>query len=152
MADHEKVRRKAEKGKSIRQVAAIPYRLNAEGQPEIMVITSRTTQRFVVPKGWPMKGKSGRKAATIEARQEAGVLGKTLKKPAGSYSYWKRISTCFVRIDVKVYLMSVSEVVPKWEERKRRRRAWLSPSEAAVLIDEPELASMVASIDSLIAA
>lgn len=152
MADHEKVRRKAEKGKSIRQVAAIPYRLNDVGRPEVMVITSRTTKRFVVPKGWPMKGKSGRKAATIEARQEAGVLGKTLKKPAGSYSYWKRVSNCFVRVDVKVFLMTVSEVSLKWEERKRRRRAWLSPSEAAMLIDEPELASMVAAIDSLIAA
>jgi hypothetical protein len=150
MPDDDKVRRKAETGERVRQVAAIPYRLNSEGEPEVMVITSRTTKRFVVPKGWPMKGKSGRKTATIEARQEAGVLGKTLKKPAGSYSYWKRMSKCFVRVDVKVFLLTVSEVIPKWEEHKRRKRGWLSPAEAALLIDEPELASLVAALGNLL--
>ncbi|TIW85952.1 MAG: NUDIX hydrolase, partial [Mesorhizobium sp.] len=104
-ATKKKAVRKAKKGETIRQVAAIPFRLNALGDIEVMLVTSRTTRRFIVPKGWPMKGKSGRKAATIEAQEEAGVLGKTLSQPAGSYSYWKRLANRFVRVDVIVYLL-----------------------------------------------
>jgi 8-oxo-dGTP pyrophosphatase MutT (NUDIX family) len=140
--------RKAKKGGRVRQVAAIPFRLGENGGIEVMLVTSRETRRFIVPKGWPMKGKSGRKAATIEAEQEAGVTGKALKKPAGAYSYWKRLSNRFVRVDVVVYLLAVTDEHADWRERKTRRRAWLSPGDAATLIDEPELATLVATLQA----
>jgi 8-oxo-dGTP pyrophosphatase MutT (NUDIX family) len=140
--------RKARKGEKIRQVAAIPFRLGEDGGMQVMLVTSRGTKRFIVPKGWPMKGKSGRKAATIEAEQEAGVTGKTLKEPAGTYSYWKRLDASFVRVDVTVYLLAVAEERADWRERKTRQRAWLSPRDAAVLIDEPELATLVATLQA----
>lgn len=145
-ASKKKVVRKARKGDRIRQVAAIPFRLNEHGDVEVMLVTSRTTRRFIVPKGWPMKGKSGRKAATIEAQEEAGVLGKTLKQPAGTYCYWKRLANRFVRVDVVVYLLEVSEELADWEESKRRQRAWLAPADAAVLIDEPDLSTLVRNV------
>jgi len=145
-ATKKKAVRKAKKGESIRQVAAIPFRLNAGGDIEVMLVTSRTTRRFIVPKGWPMKGKSGRKAATIEAQEEAGVLGKTLKEPAGTYSYWKRLANRFVRVDVIVYLMEVTEELADWQEAKRRQRAWLPPTDAALLIDEPDLSTLVKTL------
>ncbi|RUU07565.1 NUDIX hydrolase, partial [Mesorhizobium sp. M7A.T.Ca.TU.009.01.3.2] len=113
---------------------------------EVMLVTSRTTRRFIVPKGWPMKGKSGRKAATIEAQEEAGVLGKTLKQPAGTYSYWKRLANRFVRVDVIVYLLEVSEELADWQEAKRRQRAWLASADAAMLIDEPDLSTLVKTL------
>lgn len=138
--------RKARRGERIRQVAAIPFRQDVDGNFEVMMVTSRTTKRFIVPKGWPMKGKSGRKAATIEAREEAGVLGKTLKEPAGSYSYWKRLETNFVRVDVVVYLLEVSEELSNWQEAKSRQRAWLKPQDAALLIDEPDLSTLMANL------
>ena len=145
-ATKKKAVRKAKKGESIRQVAAIPVRLNARGDIEVMLVTSRTTRRFIVPKGWPMKGKSGRKAATIEAQEEAGVLGKTLKQPAGIYSYWKRLANRFVRVDVIVYLLEVTEELSDWQEAKRRQRAWLAPADAAMLIDEPDLSTLVKTL------
>ncbi|MER8392054.1 NUDIX hydrolase [Mesorhizobium sp. M1340] len=145
-ASKKKVVRKARKGARIRQVAAIPFRLNEHGDVEVMLVTSRTTRRFIVPKGWPMKGKSGRKAATIEAQEEAGVLGKTLKQPAGTYCYWKRLANRFVRVDVVVYLLEVTEELADWEESKRRQRAWLAPADAAVLIDEPDLSTLVRNV------
>lgn len=145
-ATKKKAVRKAKKGQRIRQVAAIPFRLNARGDIEVMLVTSRTTKRFIVPKGWPMKGKSGRKAATIEAQEEAGVLGKTLKQPAGTYSYWKRLANRFVRVDVIVYLLEVSEELTDWQESKRRQRAWLAPADAAMLIDEPDLSTLVKTL------
>jgi hypothetical protein len=121
------VLRKAKKGEKIRQVAAIPFRIGADGALQVMLVTSRETQRFILPKGWPMKGKSGQ----------------TLKEPAGTYTYWKRLPAAFVRIDVTVYLLEVTEQMKQWPESARRQRAWLSPAQAAVLIDEPELASLV---------
>lgn len=145
-ATKKKAARKAKKGERIRQVAAIPFRLNARGDIEVMLVTSRTTRRFIVPKGWPMKGKSGRKAATIEAQEEAGVLGKTLKEPAGTYSYWKRLANRFVRVDVIVYLLKVTEELADWQEARRRQRAWLSPADAAMLIDEPDLSTLVKTL------
>lgn len=138
--------KEARKGKIIRQVAAIPFRRGAGGSIEVMLVTSRQTQRFILPKGWPMPGKSGRKAATIEAREEAGVLGKTLKQPAGSYSYWKRLETNFARVNVTVYLLAVSEELASWPEAATRRRAWLNVDDAATLIDEPELATLLKTL------
>jgi hypothetical protein len=111
-----------------------------------MLITSKTTNRFIVPKGWPMKGISGRKTAVAEAWEEAGVVGEALKEPLGVCAYWKRLSGHFVRVTVKVYLLSVVDVQPDWNERSQRQRAWLSPADAAALIDEPQLASLVRSM------
>ncbi|TPK75543.1 NUDIX hydrolase [Mesorhizobium sp. B2-4-15] len=145
-ATKKKAVRKAKKGERIRQVAAVPFRRNAHGDIEVMLVTSRTTRRFIVPKGWPMKGKSGRKTATIEAQEEAGVLGKTLREPAGTYSYWKRLASHFVRVDVIVYLLEVTEELAHWQEAKRRQRAWLAPADAAMLIDEPDLSTLVKAL------
>ena len=135
--------RKAKNGERIRQVAAIPFRLGADRDIEVMLVTSRTTRRFIVPKGWPMKGKSGRRAAMIEAREEAGVLGKTLKEPAGTYSYWKRLENGFIRVDVIVYLLEVTKELSNWQEAESRQRAWLAPEDAALLIDEPDLSTLL---------
>lgn len=145
-AEKKKAIRKALKGETIRQVAAIPYRLDERGELQVMLVTSRETKRFIVPKGWPMKGKSGRKAARIEAEEEAGVTGTTLPTSVGTYFYWKRLSNRFVRVKVVVYLLEVLEERANWRERKARQRAWLSPAEAALLIDEPELSTLMRNL------
>lgn len=118
MKNRKKSIRRAVKGKPIRQVAAIPFRLTESGELQVMLITSRTTKRFIVPKGWPMKHKSGRKAAAIEAREEAGITGRTLKNAAGSYRYWKRVDTGFVQVEVIAYLLAVEDVLDDWKEKR----------------------------------
>lgn len=144
--NRKKIIRRARKGRAIRQVAAVPFRMADDGQLQVMLITSQSTRRFIVPKGWPMKGRSDREAASIEAAEEAGVLGRTLKDPIGRYRYWKRLSEFFVPVEVIVYLLAVEDVLSDWGEAAERRRAWLSPVDAATLIDEPELASLVGSL------
>lgn len=143
--NNKKVIRKARKGRPIRQVAAVPFRVTSGGEMQVMLITSRSTRRFIVPKGWLSKRKSDREAAGIEAKEEAGVIGRTLEPPIGHYRYWKRLSKHFIPVDVAVYLISVEEELDEWREPERRR-AWLSPLDAATLIDEPGLASMVRSL------
>ena len=142
-----KIIRRARKGRPIRQVAALPFRLTEDGRMEVMLVTSRSTRRFIVPKGWPMKGRSAREAACLEALEEAGVAGRMLEEPIGQYRYWKRLEKQFVPVDVTVYLLSVEDELAEWGEAGARQRAWLSPGDAATLIDEPELAQLMSSLE-----
>ena len=56
-----------------------------------MLVTSRGTGRWIIPKGWPMKRKAPHAAAAREALEEAGVVGEVQSSPLGSYSYEKRL-------------------------------------------------------------
>ena len=130
-----------------RQAAALPYRINSDGELEILVLTSRQTRRFVVPKGWLKKGLSESATAAEEAFEEAGVKGQVGKKPLGTYSYWKRQNRLFDRIKVHVYALKVTEQDAQWPEKKERDRAWLPVEDAATLIDEQELATLVRTLE-----
>lgn len=127
----------------LKQVAALPYRRTEKGGVEILVLTSRETHRFVIPKGWPMKGKSPSRAAAVEAKQEAGVLGKIASKPAGSYRYFKRLADSFALVEVTVFPLLVEKTRKSWREQSERVQRWLRPEDAARLIDEGDLAELI---------
>jgi 8-oxo-dGTP pyrophosphatase MutT (NUDIX family) len=131
-----------------RQVAALPVRHTASGSREVLVITSRKTGRFIIPKGWPMKGRSDADAAALEAREEAGVVGKVRRKPIGSYTYWKRLVDEFRLVEVHVYLLKVSRQLETWQEKQSRQMAWLSPTDAALLVDEPQLVALIQDFET----
>lgn len=137
-------RKLARKGLPIRQVAALPFRENSEGSLEVMLVTSRETLRFVIPKGWPMKGLPDWKAAAMEAKQEAGLIGNVGKKPIGTYRYWKRLERMFVPVTVSVFGLQVQLEKKRWREMAQRQRRWLTVTDAATLIDEPELSALIA--------
>ena len=139
--------RAAEKGKILKQVGALAYRQD-EGCLEVLLITTRQTRRFTLPKGWRMKGKSNHKAARIEAMEEAGVTGKIAAKPIGSYFYWKRTARCFIPIKVIVYPLEAKRTFAHWKERRERLRKWLRPSDAALLVDEPELITLLERVEA----
>jgi 8-oxo-dGTP pyrophosphatase MutT (NUDIX family) len=130
-------------GRPHAQVAALPFRVSPEKGLEILVLTSRQTRRAVVPKGWPMKNRKPWKAAQIEARQEAGVIGKVGHKPLGKYRYWKRLRKTFELVEVSVFPLAATRQLDDWPERKERAHLWLSAQDAALLIDEPELTSII---------
>ncbi|MBX3596027.1 MAG: NUDIX hydrolase [Rhizobiaceae bacterium] len=131
------------KGKEIRQVAALPYRLSEDGDLKVLLITSRGTKRFVIPKGWQMDGLDDWKAAAQEAREEAGIVGDAHRTPIGHYQYWKRLKTTFVPVTVDVYPLRVTGNMPRWREAKERRRGWVDWQQAKVLVDEPELVTLI---------
>jgi 8-oxo-dGTP pyrophosphatase MutT (NUDIX family) len=126
-----------------RQVAALPFRVSELGSIEILLITSRDTGRFIIPKGWRKKGQKQWDAAAREAFEEAGVVGKVKSKPAGSYTYWKRGDGFFERLQVLVYPLEVKKHRISWPEKGERRMAWLPAEDAALLVDEPALASLI---------
>ncbi len=130
------------------QVAALPWRKGPEGV-EIMLITSRDTGRWVLPKGWPEGDEALWDAAAREALEEAGIDGAITRSAAGLYYYAKRRdSGTQNRCEVHVFPMEIDRVNDKWPERRQRRRQWFSPEDAASSVHEPDLADLIARFGS----
>lgn len=127
---------------ALHQVAALPLRMTDRGI-EVCLLTTRETRRWTIPKGWPMKGKADRDAAAIEARQEAGLVGKVAKHPLGSFLYWKRRPTELELVRVEVYRMDVAEQLPTWKEAAERYVMWFPAEIAADLVDETGLKALI---------
>lgn len=127
-----------------RQYAALPYRLGKDGQIEILLVTSISTRRWILPKGWPMGKRPPHKVAAQEAAEEAGVEGRIGKKSIGHYHYEKMLSNgALVPCRVDVFALEVRKQKSTWPERKRRERRWLTPDEAAGLVGDAELAPIL---------
>ena len=126
------------------QYAALPWRRRADGVVEVLLITSRETQRWVIPKGWPMKDKTPSACAAQEAFEEAGVIGPMARKSLGTFHYDKRLrSGRQQHVRVLVYSLEVQEERDIWPEMAERDRNWTTPSEAAGLVAEPELRALL---------
>lgn len=133
-----------------KQVAALPVMVDTAGRLRVMLITSRDTQRRIIPKGWPMKGRKDHRTAATEAREEAGVIGRVHRKSIGTYSYWKRLPDQFMYCKVKVYLLEVSSQLKTWREQGQRRGAWLLVDDAAEMVDEPGLVPLIRELPDLL--
>ncbi|SDM97111.1 NUDIX hydrolase [Ensifer adhaerens] len=126
------------------QCAALCYRYVPDGAIEILLVTSRDSGRWLIPKGWPMKQKEPHEAAAIEALQEAGVRGKVRKKPIGSYTYLKMLDDGdVVPCIVDIFQIEVTKLAEKYKEKGERLVAWVSPDEAARRVREIELKSLL---------
>lgn len=127
------------------QYGALCFRYMESGREiEILVITSRDSGRWIVPKGWPMKGKEPHAAAAIEAWEEAGVRGKVRRAPIGRYTYLKELENGkVVSCVVDMFQMEVKEILNEFKEQGQRRLDWVSPDEAARRVREIELKSLL---------
>ena len=146
-APMKKAKRKT--GEKRSQIAAVPIRRAADGSMEILLVTSRTTRRWIVPKGWPIKGLKDHDAAAREAYEEAGVIGRIGHEPAGRYSYWKRMSDHFALCEVKLYLLAVEKQLGSFREQHQRDLHWFKLADAADIVDEPELSTAIRKLETL---
>ncbi len=126
-----------------RQVAALPLRLAKNGAIEILLVTSRDTGRWIIPKGWPSKRLKDCKAAAREALEEAGVKGKIFRRAIGRYRYFKRELGNGGLVEVSVFLLKVSKHYRRWPEKSERRRAWFDLEDAASKVSDPELSTLI---------
>lgn len=126
------------------QVAALPWRLSENGY-EVMLVTSRDSGRWVLPKGWPEKREHHHEAAEREAAEEAGVSGAISRRELGCFYYGKKLPSGMEwRCEVHVFPLEVDRVADRWPERKKRARRWFAPDEAAALVREPDLGELIA--------
>lgn len=123
------------------QYAALPFR-RLHGL-EVLLVSSRETRRWVLPKGWPIKGLKPHASAAREAFEEAGVEGKVSKTPIGRYRYDKRLADgSTVPCEVEVYPLEVVRQKAAWPEKGQRATRWFTPREAATAVVEPGLADL----------
>lgn len=129
------------------QVAALCLRTSDAGL-EVLMITSRDTGRWVLPKGWLMDGCATAEAALIEAWEEGGVTP-TETEPAhiGHYHYDKQLDGGYpAPVRVELFRVEVADLARDYPERAERARLWLSPEQAADRVDEPELAEILRAL------
>lgn len=126
------------------QFAALCFR-QRKGKIQILLVTSRRTKRWIVPKGWPMEGKTPEESALQEAWEEAGVRGKVVGDCLGAYSYAKEVDgfSCLAML----YPVEVKSLSKKYPEAKERKRRWVGRKKGARLVAEPELARMIREFD-----
>ena len=114
---------------------------------KVLLVTSRDTGRWVIPKGWPMAGRSLSEAAAQEAWEEAGVRGDIKTREYGRFGYDKGQDSGFaVPVEVRVFLLSVTTLHDDFPEAEERKRRWFSPAEAARMVIEPELKALLNSL------
>ncbi|GAB2175176.1 NUDIX hydrolase [Dongia sp. agr-C8] len=134
-----------------RQYGALALRVGARDQLEVLLLTSRGTGRWVIPKGWPMRNRTPAGTARREAFEEAGVKGELWsKKPIGSFRYMKRDETFTGEILVQVFVLGVEQQKKNWPEKDQRRVRWYSLRQAAALVKERELARLLRNIPKLL--
>ncbi|MBC7146768.1 MAG: NUDIX hydrolase [Thioclava marina] len=128
------------------QVAALCLRVR-DGKTQVLLITSRDTGRWVLPKGWPMRGRSLSGAAQQEAWEEAGARGLVEKEPIGDFHYDKILdSGLAVPTDVIVFLLRVEQLEKTYPEVGQRKRKWFAPKEAAGLVAEEGLQKILRNL------
>jgi 8-oxo-dGTP pyrophosphatase MutT (NUDIX family) len=126
------------------QFATLPWRISEGGTREIMLLTSRETHRWVIPKGWPMKGRKPAEVASQEAYEEAGLIGQVVgKRPLGNFHYEKRLAKSAIICEVRVFLFRVERQVADWPEKGQRESKWVDAKEAAALVEEGGLAEII---------
>jgi hypothetical protein len=133
----------------IHQIAALPYRATSsavDASVSVLLVTSRESRRWVLPKGNPVHGLSLHESAAHEALEEAGVVGAACPTAIGRYRYRKRRRTgAAVLVDVDVFPIAVTDELSEWEEGDQRERRWFSLPEAADAVEEPDLKQVIRS-------
>ncbi len=128
------------------QFGALPFRIK-NGKVEILLITSRGTGRWIIPKGWPMDGETPAGSAATEAFEEAGVEGTISHDVLGFYSYTKNHDGQRLPCVVAVFPLKVKKQLKSFPEKGQRRRKWVSQKKAAQLVWEPELRRIIKGFD-----
>lgn len=132
------------------QFAALCYRWTEKRKDiEILVITSRDTGRWVIPKGWPMERRTAREVAEREAFEEAGVIGTATEASIGTYDYLKGLNGGIkVPCKVQVHALEVKKMAKDFKEKGMRRLEWVSCEEAALRVDEQALKELILSFQT----
>jgi 8-oxo-dGTP pyrophosphatase MutT (NUDIX family) len=129
------------------QYGALPYRFAQDAALEVLLVTTRQSRRWIIPKGWPIRGLKPAQSAAREAFEEAGVRGRVSAKSIGLFTYDKLVdeSGIHVSCEVRVFPLLVQRQSETWPEIEQRMVQWVAPGKALALIKEPQLRALVAA-------
>lgn len=131
-----------------RQSAALPV-IGQGADLRVMLITSRDTKRWVLPKGWIEPSEAPHRSAAREAFEEAGLIGECEAEPFGRYTYGKRTARGItLPTEVLVFRLPVARRLRDWPERQERERRLFTPAAAAALVAEPGLAALLLKLSA----
>ncbi|MFG6582226.1 NUDIX hydrolase [Sulfitobacter sp. 1A12779] len=128
------------------QFAALCWR-RKRGKLQILLITSRGSKRWIIPKGWPMDGKTPAASALVEAWEEGGVVGQARGQCLGVYSYAKTGADGILPCLAMLYPVKVKALAKHFPEKGQRKRMWCSRRKAARLVEAPDLARLIRDFD-----
>jgi 8-oxo-dGTP pyrophosphatase MutT (NUDIX family) len=125
--------------------------VKGETSLEVLLVTSRQTRRWIIPKGWPIKGLTPAKAAAREAYEEAGVRGRIAGRAIGYYTYEKRLDDRrgIVPCEVKVFPLAVKRQLDDWPEAAQRTVRWVSATRAASMVRDKGLRGLILELRTL---
>ena len=112
------------------KVGVVPFR-KIKSDVQILLITSRTHHRWILPKGNTISGIPSSSCAAEEALQEAGVEGELLGEPLGFYEYTHQ----GVPHRVEMFVMEVKKMHSDWPEKTIRERKWFSINQAETVVE-----------------
>ena len=125
------------------QIGALCYKI-VDDKTQVLLITSRKSKRWIIPKGWKIDKLSNRKSAALEAWEEGGVLGKVSTRSIGTYDYRKKNDLGnFFTCRVKVYGLRVKSLKRKFPEQGQRQLQWVDTNKAIKYVFEPELKKLI---------
>jgi 8-oxo-dGTP pyrophosphatase MutT (NUDIX family) len=130
------------------QSGALPWRVKrgkkADRKPEVLLVTGRRSGRWMIPKGWPMAGKTLADSAAQEAFEEAGIKGRVDPEPIGTFRHVKQhVLFGEMEVDIHVHPLTVERELKDWPERGERLRKWFKLDEAAEQVDSAELRELI---------
>ncbi len=129
------------------QFAALCYRIKND-KVQVLLVTSRRTKRWIVPKGWPIDGQTPGDSAAQEAWEEAGVVGRADQRPLGMFSYNKHMGDDDgLPVAAMVYAVKVKSLSIDYPEAAERKRKWVTRKKAAQMVDSPELSRILRDFD-----
>lgn len=123
------------------QSAVIPFRGSLR-YLEILLVTSRSNKRWIIPKGLIEPGLSPQDSALQEAYEEAGIRGQIVGGELGQYQYRKWGGICAV----SVYPMKVTEILHTWPESSMRTRKWFKLEDCLKNIREEDLRKLIETL------
>ena len=129
------------------QSGALAWRLRGKKKAEILLVTGRRSGRWMIPKGWPMPGKTLADSAVQEAFEEGGIEGTVDPRPFGTFRHVKQhLLLGAIEVDIIVHLLAVTKELNDWPERYERTRKWFELEEAASRVDSAQLKKMIVQL------
>jgi 8-oxo-dGTP pyrophosphatase MutT (NUDIX family) len=127
------------------QSGALPWRMKrSKKKVEVMLVTGRRSGRWMIPKGWPMDGKSLADSAAQEAFEEAGIKGRIEQTPIGAFRHVKQhLLLGRLEVDILVHTLAVERELGDWPEKGERNRKWFALEDAAARVDSIELKTLI---------